>query len=344
MRVLLAHPGPGFSVHDVYQGWAEGLRDNGAKVIPFNLHDRLTFYDNAFFNVEAGKFRKAIPGETAIELAVNGLYAALYKVRPEVLLVVSGFLVPTALLDLARAYGTKVAVIHTEEPYETTREAAYAEHADHNVVNDPANLDRFPAGSYYQPHCYRPAVHFPGNADQRLAADLAFVGTGFGSRTEFFEGMTADGGLEGLDVLLAGNWQALAADSPLRKYLAHDIAECLDNVAAAQVYRSATVGLNLYRREHEDGDHAEGWAIGPREVEMAACGLPFLRDPRGEGDALFPHHLRFHSAGEAAAQLRWWLNHPSQRERAASAALAAVTDRTFTHAAARLLQQIEKGI
>ena len=339
---MLAHPGPGFSVHDVYQGWAEGLRAVGAHVIPFNLHDRLTFYDCVFFNIAENQFRKAIPAETAIELAVNGLYSTLYKTRPDVLMVVSGFLIPEALLDLARRYGTKVVLVHTESPYEDTRQAAMAEHADLNLVNDPVNLERFPTGTYYQPHCYRPALHFPGAADRRLTADLAFVGTGFASRIAFFEAMVATGRLADLDVLLAGNWQQTAEDSPLRKYLAHDVAECLDNVQTAQVYRSAKVGLNLYRREHEDGDNAAGWAIGPREVEMAACGMPFLRDSRAEGDDLFPQHLKFTDAAEAAEQLTWWLANPEQREFARTAGLAAVSDRTFTHAAARLMQHLER--
>lgn len=342
MKFVLAHPGPNFSVHDVYVGWAEGLRELGHVVVPFNLHDRLSFYDSTYFNVADNQFRKAISGEQAVELAVNGLYATLYKVVPDVLLVVSGFLIPPSLLDHARRYGTRVVIVHTEEPYETTRQAALAEHADINIVNDPVNLDRFPGGTYYQPHCYRPALHHPGPADPDLAADLAFVGTGFASRIALFEEMAAAGAFDGLDVLLAGNWQQLTEDSPLGKYLGHDAKECLDNDQAATIYRSAKVGINFYRREHDGEDHAQGWAIGPREVEMAACGLPFLRDPRGEGDALFPHHPTFTDAQEAAADLRWWIENPNRRAEAALAARAAVAERTFTQAAVRLLQHIEK--
>lgn len=343
MRVLLVHPGPSFSVHDVFTGWAEGLRALGVDVKLFNLDDRLALYDSAYFNVSEGKFKKALTGEQAIEMAVNGLNAALYKIVPDVLIVVSGFMVPASLLDHARRYGTTVVMLHTEQPYELTRELALAEHADINLLNDPVNLDRFPAGTYYQPHCYRPLVHYPGHPDPDLAADFAFVGTGFVSRVAFFEAMADTGGLDGLDVLLAGNWQQLTEDSALRKYLAHDAAECLDNAQTANVYRSAGVGLNLYRREHEDGDDATGWAIGPREVEMAACGMPFLRDPRGEGDELFPHHPRFTSAAEAVDHLRWWLARPDERSRSAQAARVAVADRTFTQAAVRLLAHIEKG-
>lgn len=339
-RVLLCHPGPDFSVHDVFNGWRDGLTAKGAKVLTYNLHDRLAFYDHAWIRVGEAEFRKALPDPEAVaEHAVNGLAATLYKTRPDVLVVVSGFMIPHQLLDLARRDGVTVVAIHTEQPYETGREAEFAQHADVNIVNDPVNLDRFPEGSWYQPHCYRPELHHPGTPDPDLRADLAFVGTGFESRMAFFSQMAPR--VRDLTVLLAGNWQRLDEHSLLRKWLAHDVDKCLDNTDTADVYRSATVGLNLYRREHQDDGHAHGWAIGPREVEMAACGMPFLRDPRGEGDELFPHHLRFTSPAEAAEGLRWWLANPAAREKAADHAREAVADRTFDQAAARLLAHIE---
>ncbi len=41
MRFLVAHPGPGFSVHDVHVGWVEALSELGEQVKAFNLDDRL---------------------------------------------------------------------------------------------------------------------------------------------------------------------------------------------------------------------------------------------------------------------------------------------------------------
>jgi hypothetical protein len=41
VRVLLVHPGPDFSVHDVFVGWQEGLREAGVEVASFNFNDRL---------------------------------------------------------------------------------------------------------------------------------------------------------------------------------------------------------------------------------------------------------------------------------------------------------------
>lgn len=339
MRFVVVHPGPNFSVADVYAGWTEALVELGHKVLPFNLDERLCFYANAFFNISEGKFRRAVDDDMAVELAINGLYSTLYQAHPDVLLVVSAFLVPTRLLDLARARGTRVVVLHTESPYEDTRQLGVAPHADLNLLNDPIHLDRYRevAPSAYLPHAHRPGLHRPGPTDPKLAADLAFVGTGFESRIEFFEAMNIDG----LDVLLAGNWNRLTEDSPLRRYVGHDIKECLDNADTTRIYQSAKLGMNLYRRETEDGDSPAGWAMSPREVEMAAVGLPFLRDPRGEGDELLPMLPTFGSPAEAGELARWWLSHEELRVAAGRRAREAVADRTFAQNARQMLMLLD---
>lgn len=340
MRILVAHPGPQFSVHDVYVGWVEALRQLGAQLVEFNLQDRLTFYNMTLLETGPGQLRKALTRAQATELAVNGLYAMLYKTRPDVLLAVSGFFMTPDLMDLARKSGTHVVLLHTESPYEDDRQLQLAPHADLNLLNDPVNIDRFAAvaPTRYVPHAYRPAMHKPGPADPALASDLAFVGTGYASRIAFLEAMD----LDGTDVLLAGNWQQLNPSSMLVKYVAHDIEECIDNEQAVQIYRSAKVGLNLYRREGTAGDGAAGMAMGPREVEMAACGFFFLREPRAENEAVLPMLPAVISPEEASDQLRYWLAHDSEREKLAAQAREAVAGRTFRNHAAALLRLVEE--
>lgn len=339
MRILVAQPGPHFSVHDCYVGWVEALRELGCKVAEFNLSERLTFYDAAMVEAGPNLVRKALSAEKAQELAVNGLYAALYKVVPDVLFVVSAFFVPHELMDLARRYGTRVVVLHTESPYEDGRQLQTAEHADLNLINDPMNLDAFRrvAPTEYVPHSYRPNIHTPGEVLPGLAADFAFVGTGYQSRIDFFQRMN----LDGLDVLLGGNWQQLTDASPLNRFVAHNPEECMDNTQTADVYRSARVGLNLYRREAEAAHLAVGQAMGPREVEMAACGLFFLRDPRPEGDEVLPMLPTFTTPEDASDQLRYWLANEDTRQALAEKAREAIADRTFTNQAARMLRLLD---
>jgi spore maturation protein CgeB len=259
---------------------------------------------------------------------------------------VSGFFHDGQMLDHARrAYGTRVVALMTEQPYELERELALAAHADLVLLNDPLHIDRFAelAPTVFAPHAYRPAVHHPGPPVAALDCDLGFVGTGFGSRRAFFEALHASGRLDGRDVLLAGNWRGLADDSPLRKWIGtDDPGHCVDNAQTADLYRSARCGINLYRREAEHEQVTGGVAMGPREVEMAACGLFFVRDPRPEGDQVLPMLPTFTTPGEAGDLIAWYLDHPDSRRAVADAACAAVADRTFTASAQKLLGYFDR--
>lgn len=340
MRWLACAPGPNFSVQDVHAGYVEALRAAGEKVVEYPLGAALTFYDSVLVQHGPQTFRKALSAEQATELAADRLAGALYKVRPDVLLLTSGFFVDSDVLDVARRDGVKVVAILTEQPYELTRELELARHCDVVLLTDPINLAQFAevCTAVHAPHCYRPAVHTPGPPDPVLACDFAFVGTGYPSRIRFFEEMD----LDGLDVILAGNWQALAEDHPLRAYVPHGTEDCLDNTQAVELYRSARVGINLYRREAESPDQVQGWAVGPREIEMAAIGAFYLRDPRPEGDELLPMLPVFHSPAEASELLLWHLIRPHERAALAAKAREAVADRTFDNAAARLLRLLDK--
>jgi spore maturation protein CgeB len=255
-------------------------------------------------------------------------------------LLVSAFWYPPQILDIMRSRGHKVVLLHTESPYQDSEQLIRAAHADLNLLNDPVNLDTYRelGPAEYMPHGYRESVHYPRKPRQRYWHDLAFVGTGFPSRVRFFEAMN----LEGLDVHLAGPWLDLPPDSPLRDWTMTDNEACVDNAETAEIYRRSRAGINFYRREGEDEHLGEGWAMGPREVELAACGTWFTRDPRPESDALFPMLPSFDGPGEASEQIRWAVKHPRARDKAAAAAREAVADRTFSNNARRLLKLLDK--
>jgi hypothetical protein len=289
--------------------------------------------------------RAAMTPQQAFAAAMQGLSHACYTFWPDVILFISGFFLNAGTMQLLRDRRHTIVILHTESPYQDEEQLTRGQLAHLNLLNDPANLDRFRqyAVSEYMPHAYRPAVHHPrtGPLNQELAADLAFIGTAFKSRVEFFEAMD----LHGLDVLLGGNdWGSVPPGSPLAGFVGTGLGnpDCVNNDEAAEVYRNARAGLNFYRRETEDGGSWHGSALGPREVEMAACGLFFLRDPRPEGDELFPMLPAFAGPGDASEKLRWWLKHDQEREAAAEKARLAVADRTFENNAKRFLKLLER--
>jgi spore maturation protein CgeB len=337
MRILMVHPGASFSVADVHHGWLEAFQGLGVQVASLNLHERLAFYSSAGRLNDDGVFVKSLTDGAAARLAAKGIEAACFEMWPDVCLVTSCFFVPPETLDVIRSRGIKVVLLHTEQPYETDRELALAARADLNLLNDPTHLERFQAvaPSVYAPHAYRPSLHHPGPPDPKLAADFCFIGTGFPSRVAFLERVD----WTGIDAVLGGMWQMLTG-SPLRKLVGHDIDVCMDNTETADAYRSAKVGANLYRTEG-DASVTDGWAMGPREVEMAACGLFFLRESRGEGDDVLSMLPRFSEPAEFGDLIRWHLAHPAVRRDLADRARAAVAGRTFASNARMLLGLLE---
>jgi spore maturation protein CgeB len=337
MRALVVRAGPHFSVADVCTGWIEGLRELGVQVVDYNLDDRLGFYAGAG-TMRDGTFAHLLDEVGAARLASKGIEAACFEWWPDFVLIVSCFYVPLDIIAVLRARNMKVVILHTESPYEDARQLARAAHVDLNILNDPTNIDDFTAvaPTIYLPHAYRPTVHRPGPALPEYSSDFAFVGTGYPSRVAFLEAVD----WAGIDVALAGNWGELADGSPLGKFVAHDVEECVDNTQAVEMYRSTKASANLYRREAEHPDLVAGWAMGPREVELAATGTFYLSEARGENRAVLPMVPTFEGPQDFGDQLRWWLTHDDERQAVADAARAAVADRTFAANAAALLRQL----
>lgn len=333
-------------------GWTEALRELGCEVANFNSDDRIQFYGHALISTgdvdDSGHplVRRAMSDGDALRMAMQGVSHAAFSMWPDAVLFVSGFFVTPGLMALLQSRRMKVVLLTTESPYQEKMQLERAQCSDITLLNDPVNIEQYRKlgiTAEYVPHAYRPGVHYPRRpgtpVDTDLAADLAFIGTGFKSRIEFFERMN----LDGLDVLLGGCWP-LAAKSPLRQYMGHDLEECVPNYETAEIYRNSRCGINFYRREYDEADDAATitpWAMGPREVEMAACGIFYLRDPRAEGDEVMHMLPTFSGPEDAGEQLRWWLDHEDEREQAALKAREAIADRTFTSNAKRLLELLE---
>ena len=319
----MVEPGPNFSVADVHRGWSKALAAAGCDVRNANFAARLEFYEKA-----------CDTSDEAVHMACASLRSTVYDWWPDLIVVTSSFYVSPFTLDVFRDRRHKVVLLHTESPYEDDRQVERAVHVDVNVVNDPTNIDRFPEGTIYLPHSYDPEYHYPGPSSD--PSDFAMVGTGYPSRIKFLEAVD----WSGLDATLCGNWQAVEDDSPLIPLLGHDRSECYPNELAADLYRGTRSSLNLYRtgKESERPELGEGWAMGPREVELAACGTFFLTEPRAENREVLPMVPTVSGPDDFAEQLRWWLDHDTERQAVADQAREAVADRTFLNSARKLLQ------
>jgi len=337
LRVLVVWPGATWSTADVARGWANGLEQAGADVVRFRFDQRIEWLGQRLADEEADTPESP---QMVRRMAAESLAGALYDYRPDVTVVVDGKDIPPEAWRALRRRGEKVVLIHTESPYEDRRIEAMWWCADVHLVNDPAGAVRLQAkgvDASYAPHCYDPAIHHPNGSSRD--GGVVFVGSGFSGRAKFLA--QVDWAKAG-PLTLAGHWDRVSAGhvpKQLQRWVA-DLPEPLPNEDAAGLYRSHQLGLNLYRTDYVDHGQAAGWAVGPREVEMAACGLPFLRQSRPEGDQLFPMLPTFSSPEDLTDLAEWWLAHPEARKEAADAAQAAVADRTFNRHAATLLRRV----
>lgn len=333
MRALLVRPGPHFSVEDVANGYVAGLTDLGVDVQDFALGDAMEFSEMGL--QAAGGV--ADTSRQASMIAAQLCRGAIFDWWPDVVIVVSSFFLPPVFYESVRGKGIKLVTLFTESPYEDDAQVNIAAHATACAVNDPQNLERFREvnpNTIYLPHAYSPAVHHPRPAVDRYASDFCFVGTGYPSRIEFFEQCD----FSGVDVALAGNWQELPDDSPLTKHVAHERERCITNTDAQEFYASTKASANIYRTEAQRPELSAGWAMGPREVELAASGTFFLTEARGENREVLPFVPTFEGPDDFSEKLRWWLDHDTYRAEVSDLARAAVSDRTFKSNAQKLLQ------
>jgi spore maturation protein CgeB len=330
VRAILVHPGPAFSVADVANGYSKALRSLGVQVKDFDLGDVMTFYEAGLRAVGADD----TSGKTAARMTAASLRQTCFDWWPDVLFIVSAFFLPPELYEICRARGMRVVTILTESPYEDDNQARIAAWADVATVNDPTNLAQFPGNTHYLPHAYDPDVHSPGPVEPGYESDFCFVGTAYPERIKFFEAVD----WSGLDVALAGNWSELGDGSPLLPFLTHELDACCPNDEAVRLYRATQVGCNVYRTSAQRDDLSDGWAMGPREVELAATGTFFLTQARGENREVLPMVPTFESPGDLSEQVRWWLAHPDKRADVATKAREAVADRTFAANTGRLLE------
>jgi hypothetical protein len=342
VRILVVAPGPHFSVADVQRGWTKALARLGHDVRTYNLDDRMAVWGAA----EIGGHK--IDPETALRWAIEPLGAACYLWWPDIIFIVSGFFITDDLWEAWKTRTHKTVLLCTESPYEDSGQFEKVANYEPDVVllNDPQNLEVFwtiHKKCVYVPHAYDPEIHSPGPALPEWASDHVFVGTAYRSRLDFYSRCD----WRDIDLKLAGNW-GQAEGTCLERFVIHPIDQCFENADAVHLYRSTKVGANLYRARGtegvgEAGDESlvEGVACGPREIELAATRTFFLREPRAEGDRLFPFLPTFTEPAEFGELLRYYLKHDEQREDAARRAQEAIADRTFDAHARRLMQLLD---
>jgi spore maturation protein CgeB len=251
---------------------------------------------------------------------------------------------PDYVVFLKRA-GFRVALVTTESPYDIGPELLLARYADAVFTCERTCVPVFQTVCdtvRYLPHAWHPKVHQVAASDEDVtvpAHDVVFVGTGFQDRVDLLGAVD----WSGIDFGLYGAWASLPSRHPLRRHLRGNEQP---NTTTAQLYRRATVGLNLHRRAQSFGKRTRyivrAESMNPRCYELAACGLPFVTDARAEVADVFGDSVwTFTDADDLGAKVRELLGNPAARAACVEGARRAVASHHWLNRAQWVLAALK---
>lgn len=281
-RILVVSSPHAYTTRDVWKRVLVGLEAQpGVEVTPYDLLPRYNMWD--FFLEQARKKKFELPASFGTNtLACEPVMGAAVLYDCDTVLIVSPQYFPMSVIQVLRKVGIKTAAYFTEAPYEDTLNApTQASFFDYVFVNDRNSVGLFKTfcpNTYYLPHSFDPALHYP-DLDGETDGKVIFTATGYPSRRQFLQQVD----WEGIDLELRGLWW-MPARSKLKKYVRGEVQE---NEDVAEMYRHATAGISMHRQQRYVDeriyiDSGEAYSVGPRTYELAACGLFQVSDHRDE--------------------------------------------------------------
>lgn len=342
MKLLVVNPGASYSTADVDAGVRYGLQRQAVDVSRYRLTERIERSQRWLYATwrRARRTQPTITKPTIADvfyLAGVGCIERALRLDVDAVLVISAmFLHPDVVILLRRAR-LPVFALFTETPYDLPQELKIAALVSGCWTNERSSVDAFrhvnPCSGYL-PHAWHPDRHTPGlhDGDETVPAhDVVFVGSGFPERVAWLSAIDWDG----IDLGLYGHWQ-LKANHPLRKFVRPGV---VDNRVTAALYRRARVGLNLYREAHG------AQSLNPRAYELAACGVPYVSQPRSESRELFGDVVPLvQTPADASYIIRSLLNDPIRRARIAAELPALVARHSWADRIHLLLNDISGAI
>lgn len=335
MRIVLVHSGHGFSTLDVGTGLAAGLRANGHEVAEYPLHQT---FEAMELLVGAAKTMGIAPTggyPDPLDLGTMGIPGYVMAKRAELAIFVHGLNVPASIPTALRRGGYPTALLCTESPYSTEREANIAQFYDHVFTNERTAVRLFtnnpPDRAHYLAHAWNPKVH---TADGPAVdpCDVFFCGTRYPERDALLNGVDWTG-----INLVDRSLDYTNAPTPAI------FERIIENGVAAAYYRSAAISLNHHRRtkDFSEGGTVDGAeSLGPRPYEVAACGGFLVSDARAELADVFGDSVPLYTDSASLERvIRYFLAHPGERQALAARQHAAVQAHSWTSRAAQLLDR-----
>ncbi|GGF98704.1 CgeB family protein [Paenibacillus abyssi] len=248
------------------------------------------------------------------------------NVRPDLVLVLNGVVLPAEKVAQLRQAGFKTAVWFTDDPYYTDWTIAIAPRYDYVFTLELNCLPFYRQLGceqvYYLPFAVNPAVFHPKRVPTSRQSDICFIGTAFWNRVELVDRLTPI--LAQRKVMIAGWWWDRLKNYDL---LADKIklGDWLSPEETASYYNGAKIVINLHRAFDDETLNANSRkipavSVNPRTFEISGCGTLQLSDIRQD-----MHHLyhpgteidTYVSDDELIQKIDYYLRHEEERQRVA---------------------------
>ncbi|WP_414848025.1 CgeB family protein [Bacillus sp. IT-79MI2] len=306
-------------------------------------------YDVPYWPLEMGIIDslKKVVRELHVVSPKQDLLRVSQKVKPDLVLVFSGFKLPCHQVELLKRNGIKTAVWMTDDPYvidQSKKIAPFYEFVFTQEINCVSFYKSIGCQNvYHLPLAADPNVFYPREVDEKYKTDILFIGVAFSNRVKFFDEI-ADY-LVNKNMLISGvGWKSLKNYHLLQRRI--NANHWLSPEETANYYNGAKIVLNLHR-SHDDptinknSEKIEALSLNPRTFEISACGAFQLTDIRPDVSEFYKPGYdieTYRTPQELIEKIEYYLNNEEERKTIASRALNRIqNEHTFSHRILELL-------
>ena len=321
------------STREVGQGMMDGLTFLGHEVKALYLNKHIDYLLRPFGTKDVRpEARRVVMG-----VLQDLIIAAVTRLRPDMVLVVSGWGVAPSTVDLIRStFKTQTVLYLTESPYLSQEQYELMSNYDLVLNNELCNMAEVEAhhdNVVYFPHSYNPEIHYPKSGSVPSGIDVFMCATGFSERVQKLESVDWDG----VNLCLTGFWPEVGKNSALCQFANNRI---MLNKDLPSLYKNSAINLNIHRTSrvwNQDAGAQEhitetADSLGPRVYEILASGGFLLTDHRAEADSFLvdgQDYVTYSGADDLQEKISFFLLQPDVREQIAANGVLAVQNCTF---------------
>nr|WP_229263798.1 DUF3880 domain-containing protein [Cohnella cholangitidis] len=231
---------------------------------------------------------------TTVAYPSDDIVALAKKIRPDLILVLNGVVLPADQVAQLRQSGFKTAIWFTDDPYYTDWTVSIAPRYEY-VFTLELNILSFYRqigcqNVHYLPFAVNPKTFFPKHVPSSYQTDICFIGTAFWNRVELIDRLTPV--LKNKKAMIAGWWwDRLQNYSQLSDKI--KLGDWMTPEDTASYYNGAKIVINLHRSYDDDTINVnrtkkiEALSVNPRTFEISGCATLQLSDIREDMENLY---------------------------------------------------------